>query len=203
MSDRPRTVRLGWAFRLPVYFADGSLAEGAGERSVAWEMGLEEFTGGDGRPALRVAATAAASAAPNTRPAAAGTGGQIMKSKTTAAASPRKLTPAQAAERDRYISVAIAEGRFMEGRRKIYEEAWASDPEGTRRLLTASPSEGGLAVAAIPAALRTASAAAVRRDPGYARVRASMGIRSRGEIAPGADPGLDRARAALGIRKAS
>jgi hypothetical protein len=67
------------------------------------------------------------------------------------AASGRKAHERQEREdRTRLFASAIGEGRFPPSRRKHYERLWAADPEGTRRLLTASVSEGGLAPGSVP-----------------------------------------------------
>lgn len=63
-------------------------------------------------------------------------------------------TTAAEQDRDRVIAAAIEEGRFAPARRDHYVRAWASDPEGTRTLLTAAESEGGLAPNTIPVAAR-------------------------------------------------
>lgn len=55
-------------------------------------------------------------------------------------------------DRDQTIQAAINEGRFPVSRRGFYEQAWESDPEGTRTLLTASAADGGLAVGLVPVA---------------------------------------------------
>jgi hypothetical protein len=58
------------------------------------------------------------------------------------------------AQRDSVIAAALAEGRFAPSRREHYERAWQADPEGTRHLLTASESDGGLAPNTIPVQAR-------------------------------------------------
>jgi hypothetical protein len=52
------------------------------------------------------------------------------------------------------IAAALAEGRFAPARREHYERAWQADPEGTRHLLTASETDGGLAPNTIPVQAR-------------------------------------------------
>lgn len=59
-------------------------------------------------------------------------------------------------ERDRVLAAAMQEGRFPPSRREHYERAWASDPEGTRTLLTAPEDQGGLAPNTVPVAARAA-----------------------------------------------
>jgi hypothetical protein len=58
------------------------------------------------------------------------------------------------AQRDSVIAAALAEGRFAPARREHYERAWQADPEGTRHLLTASETDGGLAPNTIPVQAR-------------------------------------------------
>lgn len=53
-------------------------------------------------------------------------------------------------DRDRIIEAAIREGRFAVARRGHYEDAWEKDAEGTRTLLTASSTDGGLAKGLVP-----------------------------------------------------
>lgn len=52
--------------------------------------------------------------------------------------------------RDTAITAAIGEGRIPPARRAHYEAAWTADPDGTRRLLTASVEDGGLAPGLVP-----------------------------------------------------
>lgn len=52
--------------------------------------------------------------------------------------------------RDTAINAAIGEGRIAPARRAHYEAAWAADQDGTRRLLTASVDDGGLAPGLVP-----------------------------------------------------
>jgi hypothetical protein len=86
------------------------------------------------------------------------------------------------AERDRAIAAAIGEGRISTSRRSHYETMWANDPTGTRRLLTASEREGGLAALGRPIAGGRAAAPAresheafmAREFPGIATTAAPV-----------------------------
>lgn len=62
-------------------------------------------------------------------------------------------------ERDAVLAQAMREGRFAPSRSEHWLRAWQADPEGTRHLLTANESEGGLAPNTIPVRARGAAPA--------------------------------------------
>jgi hypothetical protein len=53
-------------------------------------------------------------------------------------------------QRDAMLDKAQGEGRFPRSRREHYAKAFDTDPEGTKKLLTASAAEGGLAPGIVP-----------------------------------------------------
>lgn len=54
------------------------------------------------------------------------------------------------AERDRILTAAVKDGRIPPSRKEHYRKMFASDPDGTKTLLTAEVEAGGLAKNAIP-----------------------------------------------------
>lgn len=65
-------------------------------------------------------------------------------------------------DRDRVIASAVREGRFAPAQRENYERLWDSDPDGTRKLLTASAEDGGLA----PNTISVEARATMEQDTG-------------------------------------
>lgn len=59
-------------------------------------------------------------------------------------------------DRDRIIATAVGEGRIPPARVEHYATAWEKDADGTRILLTASESDGGLAKGLVPVTERGA-----------------------------------------------
>lgn len=69
------------------------------------------------------------------------------------------------ADRDTTITAAINDGRFPVGRRAHYEGMWDRDPEGTKKLLTASAEDGGLAKGLVPVTAEIGRAGDGENDP--------------------------------------
>jgi hypothetical protein len=85
---------------------------------------------------------------------------QELEELRAGASMARELAQREADQaRDSVIAAAIREGRFAPSRREHWLNAWQHDPEGTRTLLTASESEGGLAPNSIPVVARGAGPA--------------------------------------------
>jgi hypothetical protein len=56
----------------------------------------------------------------------------------------------QQEDRNRVLASAVKEGRIPPSRKEHYNRLWDQDPEGTKKLLTASVEEGGLAPNVVP-----------------------------------------------------
>jgi hypothetical protein len=82
-------------------------------------------------------------------------------------------------DRDRVITAAVNEGRITPARRDHYAQAWESDPDGIRTLLSAAPDDGGLAPGLVPVTERghadpTGAASAGTAE--YDRIIAARGL---------------------------
>lgn len=123
--------------------------------------------GDDGQPAEQPpAAVAAAAAVPE--------GMRLIDEGTLAQLRAGAETATQLAERqeredrDRVIAAAISDGKFPPARREHFERLWAADAEGTRKMLTASEAEGGLAAGNVPVVARGSEPQEdLQGDPGY------------------------------------